>query len=139
MKIKHLLALTAIAVGSSAWAQTDVTSTYLVNPSFELKAEGTASTAAALSKTGGTYYGWNLPVLASDYSNVSIGSSSSCDGNGFGIPSASEGDFYFFNRRGWNNTAAEISQTVNLPAGKYFITVDYKAYEKGGTTGTLGF
>ncbi len=141
MKIKHLLTLAALAAGSmGAWAQTDVTSTYLVNPSFELKAEGTASTAAALSKTGGTYYGWNLPVLANDYSNVSIGSSAACDGNGYGIPSsASDGDFYFFNRRGWNTTSAELSQTATLPAGKYFITVDYKAYEKGGTTGTIGF
>ncbi len=140
MKLKHLLVLAAVAVGGSAMAQTDVTSTYLVNPSFELKAEGEASTAAGLSKTGGQYYGWNLPNLGSDYSNVSIGSSSACDGNGYGVPSAaSDGSYYFFNRKGWGTQAGEISQTTTLPAGKYYITVDYKAYERSTTNGTIGF
>lgn len=35
MKLRNLLALAAIAVGSSAWAQTDVTSTYLDNAGFD--------------------------------------------------------------------------------------------------------
>lgn len=35
MKLRNLLALAAIAVGSSAWAQTDVTSTYLENAGFD--------------------------------------------------------------------------------------------------------
>lgn len=139
MKLKHLLALAAVAVGSNALAQTDVTSQYLVNASFEFKAEEEASTAAALSKTGGTYYGWELPTLTSDYSNVSIGTETACDGVGYGIPAPSEGNCYFFNRKGWANTAASLKQTVALPAGKYYISVDYKAYEKGGTTGTVGF
>lgn len=142
MKLKRylVLALLATATGSS-WAQTDVTNTYLINPSFELKAEGTASTAADLgsNKNASDYYGWTTPKLGTSYCNVSIGNSTTCNGQGLGIPSASDGDFYFFNRKGWATQAGELSQTATLPAGKYFVTVDYKAYEKTTTNGTLGF
>lgn len=142
MKVKHLLTLAGLAAmgGSSAWAQNDVTSTYIVNPGFELQGEDTPSAPAALAKTGADYYGWHLPNLGESFSNVSIGNSDACDGNGYGIPSAaSEGSFYFFNRKGWGTQAGEISQTTKLPAGKYFITVDYKAYERTTTNGTIGF
>lgn len=136
MEIKKLLACAAIALGcGSAWAQTDVTN-LLTNPSFEAYGE-----AKALPKaTGETIEGWTLPNLGNDFANVSIGNASACDGQGCGIPAAaSDGNLYFFNRKGWGTQAAELSQTVKLPAGKYFITVDYKAYERSTTNGTVGF
>lgn len=136
MEIKKLLACAAIALGcGSVWAQTDVTN-LLKNPSFE--AYGEAKTLP--NATGETIAGWTLPNLGNDYTNVSIGDALACNGQGCGIPAAaSDGNLYFFNRKGWGTQAAELSQTVNLPAGKYFITVDYKAYERSTTNGTVGF
>lgn len=136
--IKSVLALALTAMSTSAFAQEDVTSKYLVNPSFEFSAEGVASTAKDLNGSS-EYYGWTLPTLGASYSNKSIGNSTACNGNGFGITSASDGDFYFYNRQGWGTTGTSLSQTANLPAGKYYITVDYKAFEKGGTNSTMGF
>ena len=44
-KLKLFIAACALMVGAGqTWAQTDVTSTYLVNPSFEYSAEGVAYT-----------------------------------------------------------------------------------------------
>ena len=119
-----ILALCCL-VGGSAWGQTDVTSTYLVNPSFET---GTVGTITSLK-------GWTLPSFSDTYYNISLGSSSACEGNKFGIPTPSDGNQYFFNRHGWNSstgTTGTLSTTtsVALPNGIYFISADYKAYDK---------
>ena len=75
MKIRKLLSVAVMAaLCGNAWAQTDVTSTYLTNPSFELKAEGTAAIAEGLTNNG-TYYGWQLPNLGTSFVNISIGNS----------------------------------------------------------------
>lgn len=132
-KLKLLLAACALFGVSAAWAQTDVTSTYLQNPSFEYSEAGTASTAQALS-SGGTYYGWNLPNLVGSYVNISIGNNTTCNGQAFGIPNAKNGSFYYFNRRGWNNSSSAdgtLSTTMtSVPVGHYEVTVWYKGYEK---------
>ena len=134
MKLKSLLALAMlVAGGGSLWAQTDVTSTYITNPSFEYSASGTASSAQALTN-GGTYYGWTLPNLGASYVNISIGNSSACNGQAFGIPTAKDGSFYYFNRRGWNSsTSADgtLSTTMSsVPVGHYEVTIWYKGYER---------
>ncbi len=141
MKIKHLLA-TAVALlcTASSWAQTDVTSTYLTNPSFEYSASGTPSTAQALT-SGATYYGWELPSLGASYVNLSIGNNTTCNGQAFGIPNAKDGSFYYFNRRGWNSSSSAdgtLSTTMtSVPIGHYEVTVWYKGYEKyNSTSGT---
>lgn len=135
---KTFFALALSVVTSAAFAQVDVTDKYLVNPSFEYSAEGTASTAKDLNGTT-TYYGWTLPTLGTQWSNKSIGTSRECNGQALGISAASEGTCYFFNRQGWGTNSSSLSQKATLPAGKYFITVDYKAYERTTTNGTLGF
>lgn len=130
--LKKLLACAAIALSSgSMFAQTDVTSTYLTNPSFELKAEGTVATAEGLSNNG-TYYGWQLPNLGASYVNISIGNSTECAGNAFGVPTAKEGSTYYYCRRGWNSSStadATLSTTANLPAGSYTLTISYKGLD----------
>lgn len=139
-KINSVLALAIASFSISAYAQQDVTSEYLVNPSFEFSAEGTASTAKSLS-SGGKYYGWTLPSLGSGLtqsSTLAIGNSTACQGNAFGIPAASDGVFYYFNRQTGANRTSALTQTTKLPVGKYFITVDYKAYDRSSGS-SVGF
>ncbi len=113
-------------------AQTDVTSTYITNPSFELSAEGTTTSAQSLS-SGGSYYGWTLPSLGSSYVNISIGDGTTCTGNAFGVPTATAGSYYYFARRGWNSSTssdATLSTTLaSLPVGQYTLTMDYKGLD----------
>ena len=107
-------------------------STVLKNPSFEYSAEGTASTAQALTN-GGSYYGWTLPALGTSFVNISIGDASNCNGQAFGIPAAKDGNFYYFARRGWNGSSsadASLSTTMTaLPVGHYTLTMAYKGLD----------
>lgn len=133
MKRKLLFGLALLVCGGgNLWAQTDVTSQYFVNPSFEYSAAETASTAQALTN-GGTYYGWTLPNLGTQYVNISIGDGSNCNGQAFGIPTASEGSYYYFERRGWNSSSsadATMSTTLSsLPVGHYELTMAYKGLD----------
>lgn len=132
MKLKQIFAAALLFCTAGAWAQTDVTSTYLTNAGFEYSASGTASSAQALAN-GGTYYGWTLPNLGANYVNISIGDASNCNGQAFGIPTAKEGTYYYYERRGWNNsssTDATMSTTLsNLPVGHYELTMSYKGLD----------
>lgn len=107
--------------------------TALLNPSFELSGEETVSTAQGLSNSGGSYYGWTLPNMNSNTSNVSIGNASDCAGNAFGVPTAKDGSFYYFARRGWNSSTsgdATLSTTMTaLPVGHYTLTMAYKGLD----------
>ena len=133
-KLKLLFTACALLTfgGGSLWAQTDVTSTYLTNPSFELSAAGTTTSAQALTN-GGTYYGWTLPSLGENYVNISIGDASNCNGQAFGIPTASEGSYYYYCRRGWNSSSsadATLSTTLaNMSVGHYTLTMAYKGLD----------
>lgn len=106
---------------------------YLKNPSFELAdANGTASTAQALTNNG-TYYGWQLPNLGASYVNISIGDASNCNGNAFGVPTAKDGNYYYFARRGWNSSStadATMSTTMtNMAEGHYTLKMAYKGLD----------
>ncbi len=132
MKRKLLLAALCVVSALGMRAQTDVTSTYLTNPSFELSAAGTTTSAQALS-SGGSYYGWTLPALGSSFVNISIGDESTCNGQAFGVPTATEGSYYYYERRGWNSsTSADATLSTNLtslPVGHYTLTMDYKGID----------
>ena len=131
-QFKLLFAAGALLLVSSMQAQDDVTSTHLTNPSFEFSAAETPSTAQALTN-GGSYYGWTLPSLGTNYVNISIGDASNCNGQAFGIPSAKEGSYYYYCRRGWNSSSsadATLSTALqSLPEGHYKLTMDYKGLD----------
>ena len=141
-KVKLWLLTLLMAVGGveSVKAQTDVTS-LLVNPSFEYSAEGVAYTAETKLSSGGNIYGWTLPDLGSSLYDIQVTpkSSASTGDNTFGQALPSNGNYYFYNRKGWSTVATSLTQTATLPAGKYFITVDYKAAEWSGYRTKLGF
>lgn len=104
----------------------------LVNPSFEYAEKDVVSTAGALTN-GGSYYGWTLPNLGTSFVNISIGDANACNGNAFGIPTAKDGSFYYYARRGWNSSTsadATLSTTLaSLPEGQYIITMNYKGLD----------
>ncbi|MDE7166507.1 MAG: discoidin domain-containing protein [Bacteroidaceae bacterium] len=105
---------------------------YLTNPSFEYAAQGVAATAQGLTN-GGEFYGWTLPKFDADYVNISIGSATECAGNGAGVPTPKDGNFYYFARHGWNtsNTSdGTLSTTMKaLPVGNYTLSFAYKAMD----------
>jgi len=161
MKLKHLLALVVAAVSTTgAWAQEDVTGTYLTNADFS------ASTAidnhlcgygADMSKNGTTYYGfqtvtgWELEIISADnkntaYPNSGVGGAvfaygSTCQlkGNNTAAPTAGPdgnagnglGFFCVWGCGGY------YYQDVELPAGKYTITIPM--YNQSGTQSNTSY
>lgn len=119
------------------WGQmTDVTSTYIQNPSFDLSGENTNLTSkiGPNSSTALTIYGWTetLPDNGTTQ-NSGIYSSTDDSGSPFGAKiSPANGNYYFFYRHGWNRSATtsncslRTSSTSNLPAGKYVLSVKYQ-------------
>ena len=134
MKKQVLSALALCTCLGVAQAQTDVTGEYLVNPSFEtLKAaDGTTNVGVKTELTNGLY-GWEIPDLnGADYRNREVDSEASGNSSGFGTAvKPSDGMYYYFNRKGWiyGTMASELKTSTSqaLPAGKYYVTIDYKA------------
>ena len=112
----------------NAWAQTDVTSLYLVNPSFEiLKAsDGTTDVTVKTNLTEGLY-GWSV-VEMNNFQIESFDSKSStgfpADGSGQITPT--DGSYYYFNRKGWGNLSSErMGQFVVRIDNNYFQSITY--------------
>lgn len=127
MKKNLFLGAVLIAAIGLAKAQTDVTSTYLQNPGFELSAEGTNFNHTGKLDVKSGLYGWTI-------GNTSLSNIEVCDNtgssSGFGTTvTPAEGSYYFFNRQGWGNANGSLSTKATLPAGKYFLSVDYKSAE----------
>ncbi len=136
MKKNLFLGAVLIAAIGLAKAQTDVTSTYLQNPGFELSAKGTNFNHTGATDVSGGLYGWTLGSKDVEFHDIQV-----CDNtysaSGFGTQVApAEGNYYFFNRKGWATITWSLSTTASeLPAGKYFFTVDYKAAESQNSNG----
>ncbi len=147
-KIKLLFAVLALLGGAnSASAQiTDVTSTYLVNPSFEtLKASDGTTDVTVKTKLESGLYGWSIDNSAmSDYQVESEASKSSSGFVNGGSITPTEGTYYYFNRKGWANLSTTLSTTTKaeVEPGTYYVVFDYKAADysnknnasKNGTT-----
>lgn len=133
MKKNLFLGAVLIAAIGLAKAQTDVTSTYLQNPGFELSAEGTDFSHKGYQEIT-SLYGWNLDYQAGGTQNIQICDNSN-NSSGFGTSvEPSEGKYYYYNRKGWANVTWSLSAvtTSTLPAGKYYFSIDYKAAENQG-------
>ncbi len=121
-------------------AQTDVTSTYITNPSFEL---GTSGTPAASAESGAfdAPYGWtteNLP--SSGTQNFGIFQNDGKTPSNFGKSVApADGTYYYLGRKSWSGSlAVTFSQSPTLPAGTYALDVAYKiATYASASAGTL--
>lgn len=147
MKKKYLTSLLTMAIlatgGGNLQAQTDVTSSYLENPSFELGTDGTAGS------TGKGYYSpyqWtatNLPTSGTkNFGIYSANETSDTHPGAFGVTiTPDDGDYYFFGRESWNGsfdvvTLSQESKT-SLPAGKYLMSISYKLASKANSGGYI--
>ena len=133
-KIRLLASLCALSFAGVAYAQDDVTDLYIVNPSFELSAEGIPMSGDKqdYSSSSTNLYGWIVPNLGTDkFYNIQTVSKDGANASAFGQPAPSDGQYYYFNRKGWGDVNAVLSQAeaVTLPSGRYYITVDCKAAE----------
>ena len=104
----------------------DVTEQALLNPSFELQADGSAFTAP-IAKTITTLYGWTVPTpQEQSIANATSREVGFTSDKGGVVPS--NGSFFFWNRKGWGSASGSLSTTTRtLEAGKYYVVFDYKA------------
>jgi len=126
MKKRFFLSTFALLGSIALWAQTDITSRYLKNPSFEadditkLKADETRGAYIATTITD-----W---VLTGSYgvSDIMTSDATATDNN-FGKPGdPSDGKQMYYIRYAWKMASASLLQSVTLPAGTYRLTVDNK-------------
>ncbi len=129
-KLLGVIAMSMAVMGAqNVKAQTDVTSQYLQNPSFEtLKAADGSKDVAVKTKLTDGLLGWTL-VETTDYQVESYDSGSSTGFPGNGKIQPTDGTYYYFNRQGWGDKSGEIKTTTSkeLEPGYYYVVFDYKA------------
>lgn len=130
--MKHItILLTLLGVCTTAMSQTDITSQYIQNPSFEMDAVSSLSADA----TRGAYSiktvtGWTLSGTYG-VSDIMTASATATDNN-LGKPGTpSHGTQMYYIRNAWANGSASLKQTVSLPAGRYRLSVDNKCATPG--------
>ena len=129
MKKQVLSALALCTCLGVAQAQTDVTGEYLVNPSFEtLKAaDGTTDVPVKTELTNGLQ-GWKI----NNETMPEIDSEASGANSWFGTAlKPSDGTYFYLNGKNWMygeyQSQLETTTSQALPAGNYYIAIDYKA------------
>ena len=144
-KLRLLLAFCALLLGwSNASAETDVTSTYITNPSFDL---GTDGTPKSTGKSFVAPYSWTPTDMPSsgthNFSILSASETSDTSPSGFGTTvTPSNGDYYYLARHSWASSLTTIlTQTSKaaLPVGKYLLTIDYKIAKSSGDLTPNGY
>ena len=132
-----LIALTPLCAGS-VFAQTDVTATYLVNPSFEADAAA-CTDAVRKSESSDGLRGWDVSSITgwtTTRPDKQLLITADCfTDNNFGKTTIADGTYALFQRMGWNNGSSTIQQkTSNLPAGSYLLKVKTKAFYNNSAT-----
>lgn len=124
MRKKLLIAIALLVSGvGNLWAQTDVTSRYMTNPSFE----AANATTGDISATGVFTNDWNIITIS--HARVAVFNAES-EVYTYGSTSPSDGYYYLMIR---SNASESKTQTIRqntdmaLPKGKYSIFFDYKA------------
>ncbi len=133
----RLFFICSVFFSLGVFAQEDVTTRYLENPSFEL------DDISKLSKdaTRGAYeartvVGW---TLSGSYgvSDIMTAAATATDNN-FGAPGQpSDGVQMYYIRHAWNATSASLLQSITIPAGKYRLTVDNKCVTQSSHAASL--
>lgn len=136
MKLKHLLALAAVAVGSSALAQTDVTSTYLANADFEDPYEVMANSGVSNDRAIYQPNGWTVTRTNGEANDITCLKSSDPSWQAKFTPANQNGGSQtFWIRYRWGNSEIiSLSQKVTLPAGKYWVSADGIKNSSKGTS-----
>ena len=111
-------------------AQTDVTSDYLLNPSFELSAKDTQLAAPVKKENGNVdIYGWTLTGVKNSTANSEIVNKDTDNSSNYGTKvDPADGKYYLFARNGWaqDSQIKLTSNEISLPKGYYKLSVKYK-------------
>src|SRR5574344_887128 len=142
LRLSLVAILATILAPLGAYAVTDVTSTYIANPSFELSAAGTAltSTISVSNTASAGIYGWTATLANTSYINIDVVNSTTTNHSQFGTTvTPNDGTYYFSYRHGWNKGVVDKFTTTSLtdlPVGEYTLSVMYKgASSYDNTTG----
>lgn len=131
--------------GSTAYAQQDVTSAYLTNPSFEADASAcTLTSDKKVSEGNEGLRGWNITPQGWEATSpgkaLLISKDCSTD-NSFGKTAIADGDYAYYQRFGWGSANSELRQTTTnaLPKGEYELKFKTKAFcaNSASTTATV--
>lgn len=143
---KRQLLLYALGVWGSwafpAMAQTDVTETFMDNPSFEADEASCVSGASSeVTNSADGLRGWTLVPQGWTATSPGVALLVNADcftDNNFGKTSPADGRFAYYQRFGWGSAASVLSQTMRseLPAGEYELTFQAKAFAANGAATT---
>lgn len=108
---------------------TDITATYIVNPSFETD---NVSSLKKITNSADGLRGWELTspsgwTVEDPDGHTSLLVDKDCYAdNNFGlVTNLADGNYAYYLRMGWSTGDSKVSQTLkNLPAGNYRLTVD---------------
>lgn len=142
--LKRRLLVTALSVVAAIsghhtlMAQTDVTSTFINNPSFENEDVSSLTQVGTKGGDDASYRGWTLEQPAGwTVSNPISGQLKEAEAytdNGFGtVGTMADGKYCYYLRQGWNTGSSKIAQTITgeLPAGEYTFSAKVKAFRNG--------
>ena len=138
MKRKLLLAALCVVGALGMRAQTDVTSTYITNASFD---SGSAFAQKKANSVSSSITGWTVSE-GGNYQYYTVGNSGSNEpdnDSGFGkTVTAANGTKYVHIRHGWKGSSTEISQSLsNLPKGKFTLSLKHKGATPQSKSPTL--
>lgn len=126
--IKALALFIATSFTMNLWSQgfKDITSEALKNPSFELSAEG-VNYESTVVKSLKSLYGWEIPTPQEQSIANATSTEIGFTNNGKGGVNPSDGNFFFWCRKGWGNANGSLTTTTaELEAGTYYVEFDYK-------------
>ena len=121
-----LLALFPLLDTTSTWAQTDITTQYLTNPSFEADT-WVCTDGVKQSESSDGLRGWDVsfvPGWTTTRPDKQLLITADCfTDNNFGKTSIADGTYALFQRNGWSDNSSRIyTGTINaLPAGNYIL------------------
>ena len=132
MKKTIAVLMWSLSVCAFVHGQTDVTSDFLANPSFEADTEAcTPSSPQTVNNSADGLRGWNIAPTGWHTTNPNVALLISADcftDNNFGKTGIPDGNFAYYQRYGWGNATSEMTQTSALPAGEYELRFLTKAF-----------
>ncbi|MBQ7470854.1 MAG: hypothetical protein IJS97_00290 [Prevotella sp.] len=120
-----------LTVCSTAVAQEDVTTQYMINPSFETD-EAASLSPVENNADGLRGYTLNQPsgwtISGTDVTKLLVTAACYTDNNFGKVTSLADGNQAYYLRMGWSTGATTIQQVLeNLPKGKYKLTADIRS------------
>ncbi len=131
---KCLWSAALLLTSLTGYAQTDVTKSYLNNPSFEDDSNlCTSASSNKVTNSSDGLRGWDIAPQGWTRTTPSVSLLISADcftDNNFGKTTIKDGSFAFYQRFGWGSATSELKQTStsSLPEGEYQLDFYTKAF-----------